>query len=57
VKAKVPFEFELVSESPLRIRGTCAISRKVFGIGKVKKRGGVSELVDVEIDVVLESLE
>jgi len=45
IKAPVPFVFEVLSESPYRIRGTCEISREVFNIGKVKKRGGVSKMV------------
>jgi polyisoprenoid-binding protein YceI len=54
VKAPVSFVFEVLSESPLRVRGTCEISRKVFNVGKVKERGGVSELVEVELEVDLE---
>ena len=55
IKAPVPFTFETVSQNPLKIKGNCEIPRKTFNIGKVKKRGGVSKMVKVEVEMILDS--
>lgn len=53
VTAPIPFTFEVISESPLRVKGRCQIPRKTFDVGKVKRVGGVSKMVDVEMEVLL----
>ena len=55
ISATIPFSFQVINTAPLSIKGNCLIDRSVFGIGKVKKKGGVSRNVEVEIVANLET--